>query len=735
MRSLAACLLLLPGLLACRPPEPAARVQISARALELPYPHSVSLELAWLPLAPLEVASSELLVFVHLIDEEGKVERTFDHPFPETWTEGREVRYPLELSQSALAPPLPPGRYELTLGLYVASGRRWPLEVDAREVDDEEYALAEVEVPYPVMTTPRFRFSESWEASQETGLRQIVAHRWLSEKPAQVSIWGIDRPGEAVLTFSIPRLQEQDLRLRTQAQDDAPLVAIESDCGEVRGQLSGYGFQEIRVPISADAGWRCTVNFSPGSYFIDADSSHRYSALLESVTWAPAEVDHGAAAPERLLITGSPQVDVVTLPRAATPETVTLRNLGDGIVVDPRLIINGRKDWYDLESMVAEIAEPGASDAEKAMAIWEFLVANRYHDIPTLDQGEMHDPVRLLNVYGYGFCDDAANSFSMLARQAGLSARIWHLSGHVVAEALYDGDWHMFDADGEVFYRAADDETIAGVRTLSRHPGLIRRQPSPNPLYFDTEHLVDLYTSRRNNGVAGWYRGRSRHVMAFDLRPGESILRSRRNWGLYVKGSTGTEPAIYGNGRFSFEPVLRDDLFRLGAIEADGVRVEADGRYPQRGTDGANLSLVFAGDGVARLTYPFSSPYPLLSGRVRISGELRGAGSVELSISGDGEQWSPLWASSAAGTLDAEVSLDRFFSRKSGKPLYGYHLRMAFTARDEGAQWRVESLRFESDFQLAPHALPTFGAGDNQVRYVDAGEGEREVELVFGYGG
>ncbi len=704
-----------------------------------------------MPLSPLAVTSSELIVFVHLIDQEGNVQRTFDHSFPANWAEGNEVTYPLELHQSAIAPPLPPGSYDLTMGLYTASGRRWPLEVEAPEVDDGEYALAEVAIPNSVMATPRFSFSDAWKAPQETGFRQILAHRWLTEKNAELVIWGIDRPGEAVLSFTIPRLQEQNLRLRTKAPDVVPAVAVESDCGSVRGRLSGYGSHEIRIMVPASVpGQRCTVSFSPSFYFINSESSRRFSTLLESTTWVPREVNHeiGMVSTHRRMITRSPEDYSVSLPRAATPETILLRNVGDQIAVNPRVIVNGRKDWFSIDSMLNQILEPEFSDGEKAMAIWEFLVANRYHNSPTLDHFEEHDPVRLVNVYGYGFCDDAANSFMMLAKKAGLPARIWDLSGHVVSEAFYDGNWHMFDVDGEIFYRSGNDETIASVKRLSLNPGLIRRNPSPSPLYHDTEHLVELYRSRGNNRIAGWYGGKSRHVMAFDLRPGESILRSRKNWGLHVAGSDQNEPEVYGNGRFSFEPVLRDGLFRRGATTVTGVWLEAAGE------DRRNLVFAAAGEddspsvplkavvpsvsvraSHARLTYPFISPYPLLSGRVQIVGELRGDGTVELKLSEDGEQWSRVWTSSGVGEVDAQVSLNPFLSKDSGRPVYRYHLSMVYTAHAEGSQWRVETLRFESDVQLAPHSMPTFDEGSNEVLYVDAGEGEREIELVFGYPG
>jgi len=223
-------------LLSCHPQAPVAALRASTQTLVLPYPQRASLELSWRPLGPLGETAGSPMVFAHLVDREGRVRRTFDHPFPDTWTAGSEVTYPLHLDQSAVAPPLPPGTYDLTMGLYAAQGRRWSLDVEGAEVDDQEYALVEVTIPRPVTPTPRFEFSGGWTAPQDTGTRQVVATRWLGGDDAELAIWGHDWPGEAVLSFSIPRLQEPEFRLRTLAPDTAPAVAVESDCGRVSGR-------------------------------------------------------------------------------------------------------------------------------------------------------------------------------------------------------------------------------------------------------------------------------------------------------------------------------------------------------------------------------------------------------------------------------------------------------------------------------------------------------------------
>lgn len=412
--------------------------------------------------------------------------------------------------------------------------------------------------------------------------------------------------------------------------------------------------------------------------------------------------------------------------REVVPRSVTIRNLGDELVVDPRIVVNGRRDWFSVDTILDEILEPGQSDRDKAIAIWRFLVANRAHDTPTRDHGEMHHPVRLLNVYGYGFCDDTATSFMVLAEKAGLPARVVHLARdrHVVAEVYYDGDWHMFDPDGEVYYPVGPRKIIASVRWLRANPEIIRHYPSP--VWPDNDDLIEIYSSG-GHIVARWYEKalNVEHVMGFSLRPGELIERSWDNLGLHVEGQAGEMPAVFGNGRFVFEPVMREGVFKSGAAEVTHVRSarDADGQW----------SLIFAPrDAPARLTYVIESPYPVLGGEVRIGGTSPEGGRAWLEMAGDSQQWLEVWASESAGELSAGVALNEVLRRGNHRPIYRYWLRLSFEAAGT-AEWQVEDLRYVSDFQLAPHSLPHLIQGDNEISYVDATEGNRHVELSFEY--
>src|SRR5665213_1512361 len=81
---------------------------------------------------------------------------------------------------------------------------------------------------------------------------------------------------------------------------------------------------------------------------------------------------------------GTPDPAVISRRIAAAPDcafglrisgaiqnrSVTISNVGTEMVVNPRLIVNGRRNWFSTPDILAGIIAPGMTDREKSLAIW-----------------------------------------------------------------------------------------------------------------------------------------------------------------------------------------------------------------------------------------------------------------------------------------------------------------------------------------------------------------------------
>jgi len=120
--------------------------------------------------------------------------------------------------------------------------------------------------------------------------------------------------------------------------------------------------------------------------------------------------------------------------------------------------------------MLADSTGASLSPARRfALALWRHVMRNRTHFDPLTAWNWVHSPVLFMNSLGFGYCDDVASVFSKVARQAGYSARVWSLSGHVVPEMQVDGRWEMYDPDLGVFYLDAAGR-VCGVEELAAQP-------------------------------------------------------------------------------------------------------------------------------------------------------------------------------------------------------------------------------------------------------------------------
>lgn len=270
--------------------EPVARLAVEPARLELPYGSFATLRLRWSPRSDLGDAEESARAFLHLLDDEGDLVRTFDHDPPGAWRAGGELEYDARIYQSLLAPPLPPGAYTLTAGLYDAGGEhRWPLGGVGEPVGRSEYRVATVEVPATTGSgVPAVRFSPTWSPTLAGGDRQVVAFRWLTGN-GSIELSDLASEGTLWLSVGIPR-EEERLRRRVvdppEGGDDVPRVEVAASCSGFRTQVSGVGSHTLDVPVApADGG--CEVTVAP-NYVMEAPSGDRRSLVLEVLAWRPA---------------------------------------------------------------------------------------------------------------------------------------------------------------------------------------------------------------------------------------------------------------------------------------------------------------------------------------------------------------------------------------------------------------------------------------------------------------
>lgn len=270
---------------------PVGRLEAELSQAELSYPGLATLSLSFQMDKELGEVDGDLLLFVHLLQGPGNPVRTFDHVFPVPWRPGGSHQYEVKLYQSALASPLEPGAYELSVGLYDASGRRWPLEVAGNgiEVDRNEYQVAVVNATAESEDGPMFYFSSTWMPIESGTDRQILGRRWLAGE-GSIRVAEIPSEGALWLLLRIPPPQSGVEELVLEQGADQPTLLLSSTCGEVQSSVSGLGVHEAVFPVTADDEGElpeeCEISFLPNFHILKLDTLARWSVALEVLAWS-----------------------------------------------------------------------------------------------------------------------------------------------------------------------------------------------------------------------------------------------------------------------------------------------------------------------------------------------------------------------------------------------------------------------------------------------------------------
>ncbi len=418
---------------------------------------------------------------------------------------------------------------------------------------------------------------------------------------------------------------------------------------------------------------------------------------------------------------------------AADPENIeiVIENLGEVAIESPRITVNGKYDWYDIESMVAEITADCATDEEKAMAIWQWVHWKRFQRSP-FEKSSLH-PVRAMNGYGYGICGHTAAWLKALCTQAGVQARVQEIWGHTISEVYFDGGWHMLDGNVKVFYLGRDNRTIASLAELEQDAWLIERTIHPRDPWVRQEdapsrnrEFVRYIVTSGDNYEEHSYDSEieKKYTMDYTLKPGEKL---ERWWQPVLEKYEGRNqrakvPQRYANGRLSWEPDLAgtDVLKFLNVIENVTTSHQDDVAPAIHVAELQNDNYTRS----SRFTIPVQSAYPVVGGRFYCTLRKDRGASAQVFY---GE---PAWSNAnlhsfrwGFGRQEVELYLDNFILDDSSH--FGYEI--GFTIAGNGRDGRsdqagVEYFKSITDLQVSPHSLPALSLGRNVIRYRDSSQ-------------
>jgi hypothetical protein len=438
---------------------------------------------------------------------------------------------------------------------------------------------------------------------------------------------------------------------------------------------------------------------------------------------------------------------------------VIIENIGDTDIINPRIVINGRRNWFSADDIITSVTKPGMTDAEKVMALYMFLAdhwvqahENDRRPGPEIPGDESHpsrndfkeraNPVKAVNCYYCGGCQFEATNLVILARHLGFAARpVWlnkpdTYGAHCLAEIFYDGSWHLFDADQRTFYLDTDNTTIASFETLHNNPSLVDRTHDGG---FASSGL-----KKRGSQYAKIWPG---HIMAVDtwlskmdltLRPGERFIYRWGHIGKYRCGAnrrnikperpTGLLPYQLANGKLVYQPRFDNaELFHKSVLSELNIKLLKNefqkGRLQQEITGWPGFVI-----------YKVSSPYPIVGATARAKFFRKSEeDNCKVYLSVHDSNWMEVFSTDITGQFDRSIELDEQLNPLPSPAIYDYYLKFEVNAaKTPGDAW-LEQIEIETDVQMAATSLPSLSVGDNIVVYQDTSPKDRKVRITHGW--
>lgn len=422
-------------------------------------------------------------------------------------------------------------------------------------------------------------------------------------------------------------------------------------------------------------------------------------------------------------------------------------------VYSPQVLRKGQPDASSLSRLAEGIyAKADArTPRERAESVWRYFLTDGRYVAPGFwyhiagwayeePMGEVLDPVKLNNSYGFGLCYQIAPMLEAVWRAGGFDARVWFLTGHTVAEVFYDGAYHHYDSDmmgyTTVGRGPAKERPVASVHQLEsdasimasklKGPRDVEASQVEAPWYpadvreGAMDGLSELFTTSADNHLFPFARAPQGHTTEFILRPGERLIRyfHPERPGLFYL------PYKFNGQEWNEFP---QELAAYQIRTADGPRSQKDARLWGTGRIEYRAPLSDAEVQV----FSVQSPYVIIDAEFQLKAALastRQSVTMETSTD-DGRTW--LVSSALHGPHQglwkvepAVLTRSEHGRRTTVSGRYGYLVRLT---RSAGVA--MQGLLLQTRIQLNPRTLPELSAGQNELVY-SAGDARVRTPMV-----
>jgi Transglutaminase-like superfamily len=452
---------------------------------------------------------------------------------------------------------------------------------------------------------------------------------------------------------------------------------------------------------------------------------------------------------------------------------VIIENKGNVDILNPRIVVNGRRNWFSADDIFSGILRNDMTDAEKAMAIFKFSsshevqchennrrigpffpddgyqpndAAIRYEkkDYTRYDKSnpsrndfkERANPVKAANCYYCSGCQYSAANFVVLCRHAGLAARAMWMCPmdkyeiHCVAEVWYEGDWHLFDPERRSFYLNKDNMTLASYWEIHNNPSLAART-----------HDCGFASSGKDTHAPEYEKYYPPSVLPVEkdwlstitmtLRPGEKFIWRWDNVAKFRIGDNprnkGYQPYRLANGNMIYQPDLMNTVSRKGMLSELNIKtVYEDGGTPSVHTDIPNeISFVI---------YKVKSAYPVVGGI--IGGKFYRKtkdDSCRLYVSIGNRDWVQVWSADETGNFEHYVPIDDIINPGPNPARYEYYIKYEFQSNNSSTDVGIDDIYIESYVQMSNAGLPSLSIGKNDIVYKDDTKNPHAVRITHGW--